>query len=151
LPIFSSGVGVALGALVVHVAAGFPTLDPKSICADVAGLGLGDAPATCQHGEEQARGQLRAIWPTVTAEERSLCLNPAHLSLAPSYADLFVCIRTHRDLLKLKTSPQTSVSSAGKPASPSFTLSGEDLTQLRHLCQDTKTTLALCARLPAVK
>ena len=90
---------LACAALLSLAAAPFPAIDVPKLCADAqVAVDADRASASCRRQEAAARDRLRAIWGTLSADERSVCVGDAELGTARSYADILGCIDTSREL-----------------------------------------------------
>ena len=97
---------VALAGLLLPAAARFPEIDIAKLCSGVSVFGPRDkALSVCRRTEGEARDHLRALWPTLEASDKSVCLGGAELGVAVSYVDIAGCIDMSRELRREKSLP----------------------------------------------
>jgi hypothetical protein len=62
--------------------------------------GTGEKLAGCVRQEQQARGQVARIWPSMKASTRQVCAGDE--TRAPSYVELLTCVQMSEDASLLK-------------------------------------------------
>lgn len=95
-----------LGAHIILVADGVPTLDTGPSCqmAAQSSVGLNRDAASCQQDEDKARDQLKQQWSSYEPAARARCIRLASMGGSPSYVELLTCLEMADQVKKLPAS-----------------------------------------------
>lgn len=58
----------------------------------------------CMHDENEAQGEIQAMWPNVPVADRNACVSEATGGGYQSYIELLTCLEMARDVAKLEKS-----------------------------------------------